>query len=379
MKYMGSKRGMLLNGLGELLCNVVPRRRRFFDLFCGTGVVGGFVASRFRVRVVASDLQRYAVVLAAPQVEGAAEMDPSRLYDDWFAHAAAWLGEREWVIASARAVRPQVPSLQSWRRAILASREECSYLTNEFPLSLAYGGYYFSPAQAVWFDALRATLPATHTNVALAALVQAASSCAASPGHTAQPLGLGDAAIPHIAAAWSRDPGALVHRALTVSARHSVLVKGHAVRADATDVAGQLSGDDLAFIDPPYSEAQYSRFYHVLEAVASGSFSRVEGTGRYPPRTERPQSRFCRLTESAEALNELLLTIVAMGAQAIVTFPAGAASNGLSGSLVESIADQYFRVKSKTVSSLFSTLGGNKRNRRPRHAAVELVLHLIPR
>jgi len=379
MKYMGSKRRMLQNGLGELLHTVAPTRNRFFDLFCGTGVVSGFVASRFPVPVVASDLQQYAVILASSQIEIVKKFNPDKSYDAWIASARKWLIDRDYLVASAIKIRPQNSSYQSWRDAVLACRYECSQLPPEFSLSAAYGGYYFSPSQAVWFDALRSTLPIANQKIALAALIQAASSCAASPGHTAQPLGLRDEALPHIAAAWSRDPGTLVHKSLKTSALHSVLVNGKALRSDAVNVAAQISETDIAFIDPPYSAVQYSRFYHVLEAIAIGKTGQIEGNGRYPPRSERPQSRFCKLTESSLALHELLQTIAATGAQAIITFPAGEASNGLSGAQVEAIAHQFFRIRTKKISSIFSTMGGNDKNRKPRHQTSELVLHLTSR
>jgi four helix bundle suffix protein len=47
------------------------------------------------------------------------------------------------------------------------------------PIIVASGGYYFSPLQAVWIDALRAALPSDDParTVALAALIRAASQC----------------------------------------------------------------------------------------------------------------------------------------------------------------------------------------------------------
>ena len=61
--------------------------------------------------------------------------------------------------------------------------------------------------------------------------------------------------------------------------------KGSAVVADANATAKTLKAGDIAFIDPPYSGVQYSRFYHVLETVAKGECGVVSGTGRYPTRT----------------------------------------------------------------------------------------------
>ncbi len=51
MKYMGSKRSMLLNGLGELLTEESKDAKRFIDLFSGSGAVATFVAKRFPIEV----------------------------------------------------------------------------------------------------------------------------------------------------------------------------------------------------------------------------------------------------------------------------------------------------------------------------------------
>jgi hypothetical protein len=74
-----------------------------------------------------------------------------------------------------------------------------------------------------------------------------------------------------------------------------------------------------------------------------------------------------------------LKTIAARGATAIVTFPKGDCSNGLSGKIVEGVADRYFCLRKKAVKTRFSTLGGNNRNRQSRQLSEELILVLKPK
>ena len=52
MKYMGSKRAMLQNGLGELLGREAADALRFFDLFAGSGAVAIHIARRFAISVL---------------------------------------------------------------------------------------------------------------------------------------------------------------------------------------------------------------------------------------------------------------------------------------------------------------------------------------
>jgi adenine-specific DNA methylase len=141
---------------------------------------------------------------------------------------------------------------------------------------------------------------------------------------------------------------------------------------------------DLAFVDPPYSGVHYSRFYHVLEAIAVGKCENVTGAGRYPAPEFRPKSDFSLRTKSVAALSSLFQKISERQAHAIVTFPDHECSNGLSGDSVVEIARRYFHIHVKSVASSMSSLGGNSgesgagKERAARRQARELILRLKP-
>lgn len=374
MKYMGSKRWMLLNGLGHTLDKASAKASRFVDLFSGSGAVAAHVATRTPIPVVAYDLQRFSVVLARAVIGRNKPIHTEKVWAKWKERASR-IVESTNPPTIAAVTRKSVEECRSW----------CSSM-GSLVVTRSYGGHYFSPTQAVWIDALRKTLPARAPNriVALAALIQAASECAASPGHTAQPFQPTRSARGFLAEAWNRDVCLRVERAIkAISATHA-LKSGSASVADANEVATSIKKGDLVFIDPPYSGVHYSRFYHVLETVARGKCGPVEGTGRYPAPSERPRSSYSVKSESAMAFDALLKQVSKMGATAIVTFPDHDCSNGLSGSQATTLAKQYFTVRTKVVTSKFSTLGGNERNtgwgngRAARQQARELILMLSP-
>lgn len=159
---------------------------------------------------------------------------------------------------------------------------------------------------------------------------------------------------------------------------------GKAQQLDANLMAQSLRSGDVAFVDPPYSGVHYSRFYHVLESIALGGCGDVSGKGRYPAERERPRSKYSVTSEAKEALDDLLGTLAMRGAKVIMTFPNHGCSNGLSGSSVKRIAARHFAVvRTKTVASRFSTLGGtsdenraDEAGRSARRNARELVLTL---
>jgi len=375
MKYMGSKRAMLKNGLGELLKSEMGSASRFLDLFSGSGAVATHVAQNFEVPVHAYDLQQYSTVLARAVVT---RRKPIVVDKVW----AAWLERAK---ERARTIRPRTVHKVT-RRDVVRLRKWCER-QKKWPITRSYGGHYFSAHQAVMIDALRATLPRRTPAriVALAALIQAASRCAAAPGHTAQPFQPTRTAKRFLAEAWKRDVVGYTKVALFELAKASARRKGKAEVKDANAVARVLRSGDLVFLDPPYSGVHYSRFYHVLETIARGKVGRVSGVGRYPSPTARPRSRYSAKGTAHEAIDDLLRDIAESGAKAILTFPNHECSNGLSGRSVSQKARKYFSVERKVVESRFSTLGGTKHGgeddggRAARHNAKELVLLLAPR
>lgn len=378
MKYMGSKRAMLTNGLGETLQRVLPKTGGFYDLFCGAGSVAGYVAQNHSAPIHSNDLQAYAVALARAQTNPINNIDVEMEVSRWSDAARSWSYEKSDVLKSALEISP-CNALDFSVSLVFDNRGFCDSLGSEFPVARSYGGYYFSALQAITIDALRATIPINLGVHGLAALIDAASSCAAAPGHTAQPFSVGGKALPHLIAAWRLNVGDRVRSVLNSYACRKIICNGTASCGDAAVAASKMKAGDLAFIDPPYSNVQYSRFYHVLETIASGYSGHVSGSGRYPPRDLRPQSLYSLKRHSHSAFKELIRTISARGAHAIVTFPEGVASNGLSGAQVEAICREEFHVKIKKITSTFSTLGGTTAKRRPRLGASEIILYLMPR
>lgn len=373
LKYMGSKRAMLGNGLGEVLEGMVGRHKRFIDLFTGSASVAWHVAERYPIETWAFDLQHYSALLAAAVVQRESPADPVKLWNDWFRRAVP------------RFEKFDAPVSNEISAAFVKKARKWSSQFDKSSLVNAYAGHYYAPAQAAWIQALRDTVTTKSPNreICLAALVMAASKCAASPGHTAQPFQPTDTALKYLQISWQRNLCADVQAALAQIAPLHAQVAGEAHIGDANKIASQLKHGDLVFIDPPYSAVQYSRFYHVLEAIAAGVTSPVFGVGRYPPLSERPSSQYSQKTTSLAAIQELLTTLAERDVSAIVTFPDHECSNGIDANMIETAASKIFKIKTHRVSSVFSTLGGpaSKKHgaRLARLSADEMILCLEPK
>jgi len=365
---------MLSNGLGELLECEMDSASRFVDLFTGSGAIAIYVARRFPVPVIAIDLQKYSAVVTSAVLERRRRIGWQEKWTKWEERALAFLESFNF---------PNCINLSKTR--IRKMRGWCGSQEG-LPITNAYGGHYFSPQQAVWIDALRATMPEKKSvrTTALAALIQASSQCAAAPGHTAQPFQPTTTALPFLRDAWGRDVVSRTRSAFSKLADIYALELGSGFVRDANKFARRLRDGDLVFIDPPYSGVHYSRFYHVLETIAQGECGVVSGVGRYPDSAFRPKSRYSVKTESADALDELLQNVSSCGAKAILTFPNHECSNGLSGEQVRHIAQRHFSIEIQMITSKFSTLGGTNGNggtshsRAARHDTQELVLVLRP-
>lgn len=375
MKYMGSKRALLARDLGGLLAQVASGAGRVVDLFTGSGAVAWHVARNHPIPVLAVDLQDYSTVLAEAVVGRTGPVSALELEMTWLKRCVKQAkASRFWTQAG------QLDATDGPKRYVHDAREFCSSASGK-PILTSYGGHYFSPRQALLLDTLRSHLPEekSERSVCLAALIQVASQCAAAPGHTAQPFGLTDRGTEYLLEAWNRDPVERCQKALRSIAPIHARVLGEARTADALDIAGELNSSDVAFVDPPYSDVQYSRFYHVLETIARGHAGDVSGVGRYPPRTERPQSDFSKKSTSRTALYSLLEVLAGNGVTAVMTFPHGQASNGLSGDAVLRLAEKHFEVGAYVSNGRFSTLGGNNHSRVARTDSAELVMRLTPK
>src|SRR5579871_2691280 len=251
MKYMGSKRAMLTNGLGELISQHAVKATRVVDLFCGAGSVSWFAAEKTNRPVLAIDLQLYAVMLAQAVVARTKPLDYQALVEQWLNRARRERTRSPYYLYADMLGRAS----QSVEDLVRRARSLCEFPSEVGPTWNAYGGHYFSPLQALTLDYLLNCLPDDTVQRATchAALISAASKCAAAPGHTAQPFQPTASAEASLRAAWEMDPITTCARALEhLCLRHATVV-GEARVADAVALAPNLRSSDLVFVDPPYS------------------------------------------------------------------------------------------------------------------------------
>jgi adenine-specific DNA-methyltransferase len=355
---MGSKVGMLAGSLGAELLELAPGHERFVDLFAGSGAVGRFVATQVPVPVVAIDLMQFSGVISGATLERTSAIDADRLFTAWHGRARDWMREHEDLRAAAAALSGPITE-----NDVFSGRALCEVRVRDAFIWSDYGGYYYSPLQALYLSAFHATLPprAPHRVIALAALLRTASRASASPGHTAQPFRPTERLLPHLRSAWKIDIANEISRQVQTMASNHAQVKGKTVTGDGVAYASsRVHKRDLVFCDPPYSEAQYSRFYHVLEGIARGGWGAIHGAGRAPAGAERPSSDFSRRTRAVAATEQLLTALGRQGATVLWTYPEGERSNGLTVEAIRDHAAPHFNISETRIPMRHSTLGGSK-------------------
>ena len=389
MKYMGNK-GKMLSTLGDIISLHSKNAERIADPFCGSAAVSWHLAETTNKEIISGDIQSFAVARASAVIERSEAINPTPMLSHWFNRARLIVDS----VANhfpnhLKSIEPDLTEPALIKQVVNQSRKFCQDVLpvvfqgfgGAWPISKAYGGYYFSPVQALVFDALRQTLPSDAINhkIALAALVEATSRAAASPGHTAQPFQPTESSAKYIIEAWLRNPWGLVEVAVTDIASRSAKNIGQGILGDFTKTISKLQAGDLVFADPPYSGVHYSRFYHVLETITRGNEFQPEGRGRYPAIEDRPSSAFSKKSEACSAAKKLLESCAEKNLILVLTFPTEDASNGLTAKdFIDMGRPTFSRIQFEEVRSDFSTLGGNKKHRAARKLCGESIITFLP-
>ena len=79
----------------------------------------------------------------------------------------------------------------------------------------------------------------------------------------------------------------------------------------------------VVYADPPYTNDQYSRYYHLLETLVLYDYPAMSGKGLYRP--DRFSTSFSLKAKSAAAMNDLVRFSSQLGADVVLSYP----SNGL--------------------------------------------------
>lgn len=276
-KYIGSKAG-LLDFILQVANEVAPRARTAADLFAGSAVVADRLARR-GLRVLAND-HLYANYLAARcfLTTHAANADAAAL-DQRLQYLNGLPGQPGYV----------------WT---------------------AYGGSYFTAANAARIDAVRETIARWRATREVSEQEEAVliTSLLYAADKVANTCGQYDAFLKHLGREPYNESGrhlvdSCVYRPLDLAMPQWVADgHRHAASCSNAEVLAPSVRADLIYLDPPYNTRQYVDNYHVLENVARWQKPPLYGKTRKFARAEL-KSRYSRKPTAAAALTQLISTL----------------------------------------------------------------------
>lgn len=255
-RYMGTK----IRLLDFLIPPIIESRSNeftFVDLMAGTHAVG--YAMRDFARVVANDIQEYSFVFGKALIENenVTSIDAD-LYEQLFKDSQRLM-------------------LPGW-------------------FTRTYADTYFAPQQCREIETIRRLIREysneTVQSVLLTALMHAMGHAQSSPGHFAQYM---PPTHPRVQALREISVRTSFFQYLRDLSINTTGRSNSVYKSDVHDFLEEppsfLTADVVAYLDPPYSPAQYSRYYHLLDTVVLDDEPAVFHKGLY--RDDRFSSLFC--------------------------------------------------------------------------------------
>lgn len=241
--------------------------------------------------------------------------------------------------------------------------------------SITYAGNYFGVQQAIEADAIVHALTSCRINRKTSldqsrwghvALGRALLKIANSTGHFAQFLKPKETTLRrHITlrkrslwTEWLISIGVMAPVGSAGWRRHNKAFRQDCLRLLPV-LAKSKAEVSVIYADPPYTDDQYSRYYHVLETLIRYDYPQVNGAGLYRP--NRFRTPFSLKSLAADAMNKLISGAAKTGADLVLSYPA----NGLlvrAGHDIRSMLRKSFaRVEvADEISHKHSTFGASK-------------------
>ena len=270
-----------------------------------------------------------------------------------------------------------------------SERQNLSTKTNTFPYRLAtitYVGSFFGVKQCMAIDSLRYAIDiavakkninSEQRNWAIIALGQVLNRINNSTGQFAEFIKPSENNIGRIIQKRRRsvwDEFFLALDSISPFGSQEWRLRNHSFRSDTLLLLNEMTKHKyrpaIVYADPPYSSAQYSRYYHVLDVLVEYRYPPVTGVGRYPDK--RFQTQFSHSRTVLNSMTKLVESAAKLRSCLILSYP----ENGLfckqGGSIIDLLRCHYKYVDvAYSEKQQHSTFGGQRRA--PKVSVVENV------
>ncbi|WP_428248398.1 DNA adenine methylase [Ferrovibrio sp.] len=282
--------------------------------------------------------------------------------------------------ASVQRFRASDAAMPNCGTSLYFDKERRRLTTNkcEFPyrlFSITYAGGYFGLQQAIDIDSIRYAIDTRlktrqitteQHRWLLIGLCQAASKVANTTGHFAQYLKVKSTNIRRLARQRERSIYgewlACIEEMKPLGTKRwrqgNEVTKSDAVKLlkEMAKKEGKLPA--VIYADPPYTDDQYSRYYHLYETLILYDYPESKGMGRYRP------DRFVSLFSSKQSVEKemkLLVEGVAhLGSDIVISYPGNGLLSDTKNTLRQLIKSSYNHCNIIEIDHRHSSLGASK-------------------
>jgi adenine-specific DNA-methyltransferase len=259
-------------------------------------------------------------------------------------------------------------------RTITSERKRCRLRSPHLFASI-YSGNYFGIVQAIEVDSIIAALREVRalnaaskdeTRWCTIALGRALLKVANSTGHFAQYLKPKQSNYKRYATLrrrriWTEWLSSLAD--LSPIGTQEWRKKNKVFNLDSLSLLPKLVRERAAvgviYADPPYTDDQYSRFYHLLETLCLYDYPTVTGAGLYRP--GRFQTPFSVKSKALAAIDRLIKSSARTGADLVLSYPTNGLANEAGADIRAMLRKNFRRVEMcRSVSHTHSTFGASK-------------------
>lgn len=325
IRYMGNKNKLLDFIIPEII-NITDEGDCICDLMAGTASVG--YALKNRNRIFSNDVQKYSYCISKALIENNSFniSKKSAIYD---------LKEKY--------------------------NENMCQKKYDFFLK-TYTDTYFSGQQCLQIDSIRYAINFVENeyikSLYISALMGAMCKVQSSPGHFAQFMSKENNRIQKLRSmdVWEN----FIDKCEDFSSIVKSKYKNKAYGLDYKELIklSDMKDVDCFYLDSPYSQEQYSRFYHILETVTKYDNPTVSYKARY--RDDRFFSKFCYKKSALDEFEKIISFAKSNGSSLVISY----SNRGIVDidSIVTLAQNYYGKVKVKSTEYKHSTQGkGNKK------------------
>ncbi|MCX6819871.1 MAG: DNA adenine methylase [Candidatus Adlerbacteria bacterium] len=302
---MGSKI-KLLDRIAPILERMVSKGDKILDLMAGTHSIG--YALKPNHPIIGNDVQEYSKVIGIARIENnKVRLSAEDLERDIYPHL---------------------------------SKNKTYKLFQKY-----YTDTYFTKEQCVEIDNVRFAIDKVKDTkkkaIYLTALIYAMGHCQSSPGHFAQYMPKDHPRLKTLRKLSILDAFTkklLENHILFSNFQNKVVSMDYRNLFTDKNIKKYLRGVKLVYIDPPYSPAQYSRFYHLLETAVKYDYPKLSHKGLY--RQDRFQSDFCYPSKVSGEFDFIVSHASNIGAKVAISY---SESGLITSTELKAICKKYFK------------------------------------